>query len=217
MVKKGEIFVELVDTNSKIKKDLLKALATEANKVLASNVRRVEKEIKSAVARWISSSDEFNAIETENAINSLNAQLGLLPGQGALAVEQIKRAVISSIEVELTSKKNKKINDISLKIKVQPEDFQNILGLSSGVVITDAGASLEWLNWLINLGTSTVVFGFSYTPSVDGRSGGGKMDSGGTWRVPPQYAGTIDDNFITRALNGNQREIQKILEGIFNG
>ncbi|MDC0297109.1 hypothetical protein OAK92_00905 [Crocinitomicaceae bacterium] len=217
MVKKGEIFLELVDSNSKIKKDLLKALATEANKVLASNVRRIEKEIKLAVARWVSSSDEFDAIETENAVNSLNAQLGLPAGQGALAVEQIKQAVISSIEIELTSKKNKKIDSISLTINVQPEDFRNILGLSSGVIVTDAGTGLEWLNWLINLGTSTVVFGFSYTPSVDGRSGGGKMDSGGTWRVPPQYAGTIDNNFITRTLNGKQREIQKILQGIFNG
>lgn len=215
MVKKGEIFVELVDNNSKIKKDLLKALAKESNRVLASIAKDVENKIKVAIGRWISRSDEFQAIEQEGALNSLNSQLGLNPGQGELAVAQIKSAILASVRVELTSKKTRKINDISLKIKVQPEDFQNMLGLSSGVVITDAGASLDWLNWLINLGTSTVVFGFSYTPATDGRSGGGTMEQGGTWRVPPQYAGTIDNNFITRTLEDHEKEIKTILQRAF--
>ena len=216
MVKKGEIFVELVDNNSKIKKDLDKAMLTEINRVLRSKVKKVRDDLKISIGRWIFASPEFVSLSQEGVPNGLNAQLGLSPGQGALSVEQIKRAIIGSIEVNLvTDKKN--VNKVSLTINIQPSDMRNILGIPAGVVITENGSPLEWLNWLINLGTSTIVFGFSYKSAVDGRSGGGRMESGGSWRIPPQFSGTIDDNFITRALNGNQREIQKILEGIFNG
>lgn len=211
----GRVFLELVDNNSKIKKDLDKALAKEVNSILASKVRDVKKRIKTAIDGWISRSTEFQALQEEGVLNSLNAQLGLTPGQGALAVEQIKSAILSSVRVEVSSAKIRKINKISLTIKVQPSDFLNILGLSAATVGTEEGSQLQWLNWLINLGTSTVVFGYKYVPAIDGRSGGGKMESGGSWRVPPQYAGTIDDNFITRTLNNNNTEIKKILEDIF--
>lgn len=210
----GKIFLELVDNNSKIKKDLDKALAKELNKILASKARDVEKDIKTAISGWISKSTEFQALQEEGVLNSLNAQLGLLPGQGSLAVEQIRSAILSSVIVEVSSAKTRKIENINLTISVQPSDFSNVLGLSSAFIITE-GSTLEWLNWLINLGTSTVVFGFSYTPSIDGRSGGGKMDLGGSWRVPPQFAGTIDDNFITRTLNNHDAQIKEILERIF--
>ncbi len=216
MVKKGEIFLELVDNNAKIKRDLDRAMLKEINRILRSNIKKVRTDLKNSVDRWISSSSEFKSLSTEGIPNSLNAQLGLAPGQGDLAVAQIKKAVLSSIQVNLNSDKQD-IRKISLTINIQPSDMLNVLEIPAGVIITENGTTLEWLKWLILLGTSTVVFGFSYKPAVDGRSGGGRMESGGSWRVPPRFAGTIDDNFVTRTLDGKQREIRKILEGIFNG
>ena len=60
---------------------------------------------------------------------------------------------------------------------------------------------MDWLDWLINRGDEIIVsqFGFE-SAGGKGRSGGGKMKKGGSWRISPQYAGTVDDNFITRAL-----------------
>jgi capsid portal protein len=45
-----------------------------------------------------------------------------------------------------------------------------------------------------------------------GRSRGGIMSEGGSWRVPPQYTGTLDDNFVTRALTNREKDIEKLLK-----
>jgi hypothetical protein len=37
------------------------------------------------------------------------------------------------------------------------------------------------------------------------------MDIGGVFRVPPQHAGTVKNNFVTRALLGRDKELAKIL------
>ena len=34
------------------------------------------------------------------------------------------------------------------------------------------------------------------------------MITGTAWRVPPQFAGTETDNFITRAFSGREKDIQ---------
>jgi capsid portal protein len=40
------------------------------------------------------------------------------------------------------------------------------------------------------------------------------MTPGGAFRVPPQYSGTDDNNFITRALSGTTQEQQ--ITRVFN-
>ena len=39
-----------------------------------------------------------------------------------------------------------------------------------------------------------------------GRSGLGSMKEGASFRVPPEFAGVMDNNFITRALVNQQAE-----------
>ena len=62
--------------------------------------------------------------------------------------------------------------------------------------------NLDWLNWILTRGDEIIVSKFRFEPeSGRGRTGRGRMKKGGSWRVSPQYAGTEDDNFITRALS----------------
>ena len=59
--------------------------------------------------------------------------------------------------------------------------------------------------------------GYSYdAQSGLGRSGLGYMSEGGAFRVPPQFSGTSDNNFITRALIGEaqEKQISKILQDV---
>ena len=80
------------------------------------------------------------------------------------------------------------------------------------------GNLVDWLNWLLTAGDTIVVsdyqifYGdYNYPPS---RSRGAimvKMPSKG-FRVSPHHAGTIEDNWITRAFAKAGREIQPILQ-----
>ena len=42
------------------------------------------------------------------------------------------------------------------------------------------------------------------------------MVLGKAWRVPIQFAGTTEDNFISRALEGREKELSSILRGALN-
>ena len=60
-----------------------------------------------------------------------------------------------------------------------------------------------------------IIMGYKYVPSSDGRSGGGSMEGGGSWRVPPQFSGTEDNNFITRALSGRNLDLESMMKELF--
>lgn len=36
------------------------------------------------------------------------------------------------------------------------------------------------------------------------------MEKGGAWRVPPEFAGTIEDNFVTRAFKNKQDDLNAL-------
>jgi hypothetical protein len=76
---------------------------------------------------------------------------------------------------------------------------------------------LHWLDWLLNRGDQIIVVGYEYNPQTGlGRSKLGNMKTGGSFRVPPEFSGTQENNFVTRALIGasQEKEIAKILEKI---
>jgi len=41
------------------------------------------------------------------------------------------------------------------------------------------------------------------------------IDSSSNWRVPPEYAGTVRDNWTTRALSRVDSSITKIIQSTF--
>jgi hypothetical protein len=88
------------------------------------------------------------------------------------------------------------------------------LTLKSGHTYTKDKIDLHWLDWLLIQGDTVVVIGYSYVPSALGISGGGTMKQGGSFRVPPQYSGNRSNNFITRAFDSREKQIEKILGGL---
>ena len=92
-----------------------------------------------------------------------------------------------------------------IEVNVQPSNFTNLLSLGSGHLVYDKG-DLHWLSWLLTFGDSIIVVGYEYNPETGlGRANLGNMVEGGSWRVPPEFSGTIQNNFITRALVGEKQ------------
>lgn len=63
---------------------------------------------------------------------------------------------------------------------------------------------LPWLQWLLKEGNKFIIIGYRYEDIVDARSRSGKglmiPDDTTSWRVPPEYSGTSNDNWLTRTL-----------------
>jgi hypothetical protein len=118
-------------------------------------------------------------------------------------------------------------------------DFGRVLSMPEAHQLTEKHELLPWLKWLLLEGDKIIIREHYYAraPLFEkySRTGRGIMIStlagksgsnwkkglvSGGWRVPPQYSGTIDNNWITRALVGKGRaqgirpELRKIFKQI---
>ena len=68
------------------------------------------------------------------------------------------------------------------------------------------------MDWLINMGDQILVFDYSFQPGLEGRSGGGVMLGGGSYRINPKYSGTQVNNVFTDMFKNREQQISNILE-----
>jgi hypothetical protein len=196
------ITVKLLDSIDDIEDKVNKAIAEEANKILELQKNNILNNCKQLISGWISSQPEIVALQ--NGI--LAGQLGLYPGQGLNAQIEIINSITQSISIQFKRFSNKLIG--GLDVNFQPKTFVNLLNLPQGIVNYKDG-SLPWLKWLLLLGDSIIVVNYQYNAQTGlGRSGLGNMIPGGSFRIPPQYSGTVEDNFVTRALVGTVQQDQ---------
>ena len=207
------ISLKILESNRQIESFINQSLALELNNKIQSNSSRVKNNIKLMIPAWITEQKEVSSLLAQGVQNSLNAEFGLTPGLPDLSVAAIIRSVADSISVEIP-KLDRHLKG-SVLFRIQPNDFANLLGLPEGFVMTNLGSNLHWLNWLLTMGGTPVVTGYQYIPGNSGRSGGGQMTGGKVWRVPSEHSGTIDNNFITRALENREKEITNALGGLF--
>ena len=207
------IRVQLKNPKTQIEK-ISSAITEYLNRKLRKNYVRVVNSLRQKIPFWIRQQPEIQSLLLEGVPEELNALFGLLPGDAARVVEDIIGAIKDSTTINI-SKIDRKYTG-GIEFGFQSLNFANLLGLRSGFVQTEKGATIHWLDWLLTRGDSIIVVDYSYEPKLGlGRSGGGIMVKSGAFRVPPEYSGTIDSNFITRALSGREAEIAPILQRLF--
>jgi hypothetical protein len=138
--------------------------------------------------------------------SDLRAAMGLNPPQARDVSKQIAESVSSSLIVE-SGKVTPKNLSTMISIYVQPAGLDNVLSVGGSTVnytsTEGKQVTIPWLDWLLTEGDRILVSGFSLELGQGlGRSWGGRMVEAptGSWRIEPQYAGTLTDNFVTRAL-----------------
>jgi len=207
------ISLKLITPVSQIKDKINESLSIQMNKILRSKQSFITKELQDSINGWILEQPEIISLLSSNP-NSLAGQFGIPSGMVNSAVESIIYSIKNSIRIDFQPF-DKKLKG-SFNINVQPDDFQDILSLGTGHVNYKDG-DLHWLDWLITLGSSIIVANYHYQPSGGrGRSGLGFMSVGQSFRVSPSFSGTIDNNFITRALRGRESYISSILHKVFS-
>ena len=201
--------MKIIDAFKKINKAVISSL----NEIISKRKNAARYKLSRSIDGWIRSSPEIESLLADGFPNSLSAQFGLRQGSAEQAVEDIVNAIVSSIQVDF--KKIDKNFTGGIEFKWQSTTFSNLLGLSSGHVFTEKGTDLHWLDWLLMQGDKVIVVGYRYQAASAGRSGGGRMIPRGVFRIPPKFSGSVNDNFITRALSGKEQEIFSILTGVF--
>lgn len=213
MEKNMSISLKLLDSEQDIEKKINEAISVQVNNLLSSNKSKIINEILSFIPKWINNQPEVQALLSKN----LTGEFGFNTSPSNI-VNAIISAVSSSISINF-KKYNKNLTGGGLELSIQQNDFANLLALPQGHTIY-SGGDLHWLEWMLLRGDQIVVVGYEYNPKTGlGRTGLGNMITGRGFRVPPQYSGTSDNNFITRALTGTQQEqdITSVFKKVLGG
>jgi hypothetical protein len=206
------ITVVFKETKTSFRKKVNEAISDFLNRTLNRNLGKIVREIRELIPSWIESQPEMIELATNEAPGSLAAQFGLPAGTGKDIVNKISNAVRNSLAIRIT-KINKKDLSGGVELNLMSGTFEELLSLKEGHVIED-DLDLHWLDWLLSRVYETIVTGYQFKITDGGRSGGGVMTAGNIWRVPTQYAGSPEDNFITRALKNTivENQIQAVLQ-----
>ena len=201
------IGIKILDSVKTIEKKVNALLSNELNTLLTSNKTKFEARAKEFVKTCILEQPEIASLKA-GGVGSLAAQVGIPAGREDSIVESIIMSIVNATRVNIRK------FDIKLKgrleINFQPADFVNLVSMQQGIVHTEKGDSLDWLSWLLKEGAKPIIIGYQYQAQAGGRSRGGIMEKGTSWRIPPQFAGTETDNFITRAFSDREKEIQDL-------
>lgn len=204
------IQVRLVESSSEIAKNINEILAKQINRRLPRVFARSQDVIKEQVLSGIRNQPEYQALIS----GSLKHEFGL-PDAGSRV-----ESILKTLEQSMVVKYEKSLGTPGgvrggFIIEFIKADYSDILSSPEATFTTEKGSNLEWLNWLLVQGDNSIVLGYEFVigSSVFSRTGSGIMKSNlsGFWRVPPEYAGTLDNNWITRGILSVESIIEKYL------
>lgn len=202
--------IELVVTEREILAEIQKEAIAYINNNLSTLVPFIHEEVGKVVADSIREQPEYASLVD----GDLKAQFGIVNPQ--LIIEDIIRVIVNNIKVTFT-KGNGGV--AALDIEILRPDYSDILNVSGVSFTSENGFDVPWLQWLIFEGDSIILPAYSVNlnpKNVDiSRTGLAVMTkniNGQGFRVPPQFSGTPENNWLTRAVEGVEQSLEKIVE-----
>lgn len=196
--------------------DMLRHIQIRSEKHLATKMKRVKKLlldiIPGKLKRAITTDDEFWLLKLE-----LTNHKQLYGEFGVVGLEEKLDKIIdhwcSSIDASDEAPFRFTRSGITghLRVKLIKADYSDVLAMPEAREIVTSLKSgmieLNWLEWLLFGGDDFIIRDFIYfendkTPQYS-RTGKGIMrpKAGSGWKIPPEFAGSQEDNFLTRVLD----------------
>lgn len=207
------ISLKLIESDKEITSRIAKQLLPECRKFMSSTISKIQKNLPTVLEQAIINSPEYNSLVS----GRLRLELGIPDAQSKISslimlwINNIQYNY--SVPTIVTNKIRSK-----LSINAIRSDFGDVLGTDYAFVVDQLrGYSLPWLQWLLLDGTKTIVPSHDVFlgPNPKSRTGLAIMRySSSGWSIS-QFSGTVNDNWITRAVDSVEPEIKTILEKAF--
>ena len=178
--------------------------------VEASVLQKVREKIRS---RLLSSNVTQSLLS-----GKLKSDFGLTNSVAARAVSKIIDYVSDNVKVSLKYS-FKGANIATFSLDLLPMGTKELSMLPEGNYVSTGkfgGGDVTWLTWLVTQGTTVVIGDYYVFENPEGNTRAGSVMQKATkrdgFRVDPSFAGTVDDNFVIRAL---QPIIPEIKDQVF--
>ena len=193
--------IQLIESIREVEKKVNTALAVEVNKSLGRAVNKVRQDCAPIITSALMTSPEISSL----AGGILAAEFGLT----ANPTGQLVNAIVSSIDVKIEKANAKSLGGFSLFM--QPSNFANLFALSVSQQPIEGG-SIPWLQWLLTQGDSIIIASFGVEFGNHGRTGEARMSKKfAPYKVNSAFSGTVNDNFITRAVQRVRPQIEAVM------
>jgi hypothetical protein len=207
--------LKLLEDDKTIINSILKALVPEVDSYFKNSISKLKLTLPAVIEKAIINTPEYSSIQS-----------GILQYNFGIPDPNIKLIGLLNIwsnNIEINYSKpiivrnTIKCNLSAGMIKI---DFSDVLYTEYAIVIDNLrGYSLPWLEWLLLEGNKTIIKNqkIIFGPNKASRTGFAVMreNQASTWKVPSQYAGTLRDNWITKAIDGAYAEIENTINKAF--
>lgn len=207
-----KISLNLIETDSEINKAILNSLLPQTTNYMDKVISYIKNNLSSIIIENILSQPEYESLE--NGV--LKAELGI--PDASIRVNELINIWVNNIQIDYNSPKivNNQIKS-KFSIKMIRANFKDVLGTTNAEVVDyNTGSIVPWLRWLLLDGTSILVDNYEVVlgPNYRSRTGLAIMRKGDnkSWSMPSEFAGTIDNNWITRAIKQSAPQIDRLLK-----
>lgn len=194
-----------VDSAQVIETNILEILRDHISSVISSSVNSIQQKISNLIPVALQSAPEYSSLIS----GQLRSDFGLTTPEVALS--SIISNISSGFQVSVDPIKSS-LSGITggLTIEILKENLVEVLPAQEL-----GGTTIPWLEWLMTAGDAVVVANYHvvYNPpnAIVSRTQSAIMVPGGDYRVPPEFSGIVDNNWITRSLISILPEIDKII------
>ena len=208
-----KISLNLLETNSYIENQILQSLVQQINPVLNKAANKTTVEIRKLLGEALREEPEYSSLVG----GQLRLEFGI-PDVRAVDDMVNKLAQTANVSIAGVSIKGSSLSGGLTLTALERSSMGGLVGDASAVVVDSKGYSLPWLQWLLYEGNTSIVKNYEVKigPSPYSRTGMAIMvDSDKNWRVPPAFAGTLNNNWVTRAIDRVSNNIPGILQNSF--
>jgi len=203
--------IKIVENDKKIKTLITKSLVKELNIGLKKTASSLIRPIRVLVGVGLRRQPEYYSLDN----SLLAASFGLPDGKNR--IDEIIDMWLNNITVRST-----RITSVSdkfsggINIGIVDSSYSDVLAMQASSVTTEKGEALPWLEWLLKFGDQKIILDYDifFNPVGRSRSGLAVMiqRAGSAWGVPSQFAGTEDNNFVTRGLQTIESDLLRVIE-----
>jgi len=206
-----QLSLKLVESTSQIADLIMGEIGAVLNGVLSSSAKSIEGSIRALFVAAITGCDEWQSLKS----GQLRAEFGL-PDDVDSRLSAILDIWVDQIIVDYKPVTGKTVLKGGIILNMLKTDWLDVISSDAANIITRVGQVLPWLEWLLIFGDKIVVREFEVVMKggPTSRSGMALMvkKSTGRWRVPPEFAGTTNNNFVTKLLDKIADQISDMIE-----
>jgi hypothetical protein len=205
-----KIEFKLLEKDSDIANSIFDAIKASLSDVMNRAEPEIQRRVKEILSDSLRTEPEYQSLKS----GILRAEFGIqYPDTVDKIVEKISETVtIEHIPITFTARG---IKGGFRLVAIKSDNISGLIEDADALVADDArGYKLPWLEWLLLRGSDKIIKNYevSFGASKYSRSGMALMkDSKSSWRVPPQFAGTIKNNWTTRAISKAEDSIKSTI------